>query len=75
MITEIQGKDRRHFPEVIKFETVSSPLLEEAIYRPFMKSIQLLSRAIAGLQTGSIHLYLLYVFVTLLLLVSVGIRL
>lgn len=75
MITEIQGKDRRHFPEVIKFETVTSPLLEEAIYRPSMKFIQALSKAIAGLQTGSIHLYLLYVFVTLLLLVSVGIRL
>jgi hydrogenase-4 component B len=75
MITEIQGKDRRHFPEVIKFETVTSPLLEEGLYRPSLKIIQILSRGIAALQTGSIHLYLVYVFITLVVLVSVGIRL
>ena len=75
MITEIQGKDRRHFPEVIKFESVTSPLFEGLLYRPSMKVILVLSRAIGGLQTGSIHLYLLYVFVTLLILVGIGIRL
>jgi len=75
MITEIQGKDRRHFPEVIKFETVTSPLLEEGLYRPTLKIIQILSRGIAALQTGSIHLYLVYVFITLVVLVSIGIRL
>ncbi len=74
-ITQIQGKDRRHFPEAIKFETVTSPLLEEGLYRPAMKIIQILSRGIAGLQTGSIHLYLVYVFITLIVLVSIGIRL
>ncbi len=75
MITEIQGKDRRHFPEVIKFESVTNPLLEGLIFRPSMKAILILSRAIARLQTGSIHLYLLYVFMTLLVLVGIGIRL
>ncbi len=51
-ITEIQGKDRRHFPEAIKFETVTSPLLEGLIYQPIMKVILLLSKAIGGLQTA-----------------------
>ena len=75
IITQIQGKDRRHFPETIKFDTVTSPLLEEGLYRPAMKVIQILSRGIATLQTGSIHLYLVYVFITLLILVSIGIQL
>ncbi len=75
MITEIQGKDRRHFPEAIKFETVTSPLLEGLIYQPTMKLVLLLSKAIGGLQTGSIHLYLLYVFMTLLVLVGLSVKL
>ncbi len=75
MITEIQGKDRRHFPEVIKFESVTSPLFEGLLYKPSKKVLLVLSRGIGGLQTGSIHLYLLYVFVTLLILVGIGIRL
>lgn len=73
-VIEIKGKDRRHFPEVIKFESVKSPLLEGMIYKPFLKVALLLSRAIAGLQTGSIHLYLLYVFMTLLVLVCLSVK-
>ena len=74
MTTDIQGKDRRHFPEAIKFETVTSPLLEGLIYQPVMKLVLLLSKTIGGLQTGSIHLYLLYVFMTLLVLVGLSIK-
>jgi hydrogenase-4 component B len=73
--TEIKGRDRRHFPEVIRFETDTKPILEEKLYRPMIALFQALSKGLAQLQTGSIHLYLLYVFVTLLILVGVGIRL
>jgi formate hydrogenlyase subunit 3/multisubunit Na+/H+ antiporter MnhD subunit len=73
--TEIKGRDRRHFPEVIKFETNTKPILEERLYRPTIALLQGLSKGLAQLQTGSIHLYLLYVFITLLILVGIGIRL
>jgi len=73
--TEIKGRDRRHFPEVIRFETVTKPILEERLYRPIIGLLQTLSKGLAQLQTGSIHLYLLYVFFTLLILVGIGIRL
>jgi len=73
--TEIRGKDRRHFPEVIRFETDTKPILEERLYIPMITAFNYLSKGIAQLQTGSIHLYLVYVFLTLLVLVSIGIRL
>jgi hydrogenase-4 component B len=73
--TEIKGRDKRHFPEVIKFELDTKPILEEKLYRPMIGLFQGMAKALARLQTGSIHLYLLYVFVTLLVLVGVGIRL
>jgi hydrogenase-4 component B len=73
--TEIKGKDRRHFPEIIRFETVTQPLLEDYVYGPVISAFQGISKALAKLQAGSIHLYLLYVFVTLLILIGIGIQL
>ncbi len=73
--TEIIGRDRRHFPEAIKFETATVPILEQRIYGPTIKALQYVSKMLANLQTGSIHLYLMYVFVTLLILVGIGVRL
>jgi hydrogenase-4 component B len=71
--TEIKGKDRRHFPEVIRFETDVKPILEEKLYAPTIAAFAYLSKVLAQLQTGSIHLYLLYFFLTLLVLVGIGI--
>lgn len=73
--TEIEGKDRRHFPERIHFDIRMTSLLEKRIYRPIIKLSSNFSRRMLALQTGSIHIHLLYVFLTLLILLGIGTRL
>ncbi len=67
--TEISGKDRRHFPEIVKVETFMTPILETKIYQPLINAFDWLSSSLVRLQTGSIHIHLLYVFLTMILLV------
>lgn len=69
---QIQGKDRRHFPESIKVETLMLSLLETRVYRPSIELFRLLSAFLMRMQTGSIHIHLLYVFLTMLLLLCLG---
>jgi len=75
LLVEITGRDRRNFPEHIKVEPKMSSILEEGLYLPVIGWIQNFSRAIAKLQAGSVHLYLLYVCATLIILVLIGTRL
>jgi hydrogenase-4 component B len=75
MITEIKGRDRRHFPEWIRVEVHMLPFLENFIYRPSISALQWLAKALVKMQTASIHVHLLYVFMTMLLLVCIGISL
>lgn len=75
MITEIKGRDRRHFPEWIRVEVKMLPFLENFFYRPGITSLQWLSKALVKAQTASIHIHLIYVFMTMLILVCVGISL
>jgi hydrogenase-4 component B len=71
---EIKGKDRRHFPEQIKVKANMLSLLEYKIYRPALALIDQFARAIAKLQAGSIHLYLVYLCCTLVVLLLLGTR-
>jgi hydrogenase-4 component B len=73
--TEIKGRDRRHFPELIHTDVHRLSFLEHYVYRPGIAGLQWLSRSLVKLQTGSIHVHLLYVFMTMLILVCVGISL
>lgn len=75
MFTEIRGKDRRHFPEWINMEVTTPSLLEERIYNPSLAFLQGLSGVLVKFQTGSIHIHLMYVFLTLLILLVVGVSL
>lgn len=70
--TKIEGKDRRHFPDAIKVDTKMSPLLETHFYNLLLKGLNWLSLSMTRLQTGSIHVHLLYVFLTLVILVLLG---
>lgn len=71
----ITGKDRRHFPEQITVEPRIASILETKIYMPMFRVVAFLAKNIAKLQAGSIHLYLLYVCVTLVVLLVTGTRL
>jgi hydrogenase-4 component B len=44
------------------------PIFERWIYQPFHNGVLKLSKRIRALQMGSVHAYLAYVFVTLLVL-------
>jgi hydrogenase-4 component B len=69
---DISGDDRRHFPEKIVVEPSMVSLLETRLYQPLGWSINKLSQLVAKLQTGSIHLYLLYVCLALIILLLIG---
>jgi hydrogenase-4 component B len=75
MITEIKGRDRRHFPEWIRVEVQMLPFLENFLYRPGIIALQWLSKVLVKMQTASIHVHLIYVFLTMLILFCVGISL
>jgi len=74
-ITQIGGRDRRHFPEHIAVEVYMFPALEAILYKPGIAAIQSLSGALVKMQTANIHIHLLYVFVAMIVLVCVGIYL
>jgi hydrogenase-4 component B len=57
-----------HFATKLRFESHVEEVFERRIYRPLRILILRGSRRIRALQAGSIHAYLLYIFVTLLLL-------
>ena len=69
---EIEGSDRRHFPERITVAPHTASHIERRIYQPFLKLISFIARSLAKLQSGSIHLYLVYLCVTLIALLIVG---
>lgn len=71
----ITGKDRRHFPELINVQSSHTPVLEQKVYAPVTAALRAISRLLVTLQTGSIHVHLLYVFMTVFVLVLLGIRL
>jgi hydrogenase-4 component B len=70
--TKIAGKDRRHFPDSIKVETLITPIIETKLYQAAINILNWLSSSLVRLQTGSIHIHLLYVFLTMVLLVFLG---
>ena len=57
-----------YFATNIRFESHIEEVFVEQLYRPLRISILRVSRRVRALQAGSIHAYLLYIFVTLLLL-------
>jgi hypothetical protein len=72
---ELQGWDRRHFPEEVEVSMTHEPYLETRVYAPLLRSIQRLAGiVIMRLQAGSIHQYLLYMLLVLALLCWVGYR-
>jgi hydrogenase-4 component B len=69
----IRNKQRGNFPHEVQVETVHEAYLETRVYGPFLKGVR---RAAGGfimrMQAGSIHQYLLYMALVLILLLWVG---
>ena len=57
-----------YFARTIRFESHIEETFEARIYRPLQRFILRTSRRMRALQAGSLQAYLIYIFVTLLLL-------
>jgi hydrogenase-4 component B len=57
-----------YFTKTIRFDSHVEEVFEKGIYQPVRIFIYKAARRVRGIQAGSIHFYLLYIFITLLLL-------
>jgi hydrogenase-4 component B len=72
---QVEGRDRRHFPDGVTSELIYETYLETRIYRPLLRLVRTVSETVVmRLQAGSIHQYLLYMAVALGLLLWLGYR-
>ncbi len=63
-----------YYPKAIRFESEIQPTFEKHFYDPLRDGILRLAVRVRGIQAGSVHAYLAYVFVTLILLLLFGVR-
>lgn len=68
----VEGDDRRYFPQEMHAEPETKSLLQAMVYAPLMRAVSQAGTVLARLQAGSIHLYLLTMFVTLCTLLLLG---
>ncbi|HEX3049771.1 MAG TPA: hydrogenase 4 subunit B [Aggregatilineaceae bacterium] len=60
--------DSKYFVESIEYKSEISPLFDRWLYDPFLKSVRFFSRQVQHLQSGSLHLYLVYLIGLLIIL-------
>ena len=62
--------DQPYFPVSISYQSVRTTSYERALYRPFVDLIVSLAHRLRRLQTGNIQVYLLYIFLALVSLLT-----
>ena len=62
--------DQPYFPVSISYQSVRTTSYERALYRPFVEQIVSLAHRLRRLQTGNIQVYLLYIFLALVSLLT-----
>jgi hydrogenase-4 component B len=63
-----------YFPKEIRFESEIEPTFEKHLYVPLKDLLLRIAIRMRTIQAGSIHAYLAYIFVTLILLLLFGVR-
>jgi hydrogenase-4 component B len=63
-----------YFPKAIHFESEIEPTFEKRLYVPLKDLLLRFATQLRAIQAGSIHAYLAYIFVTLVLLLLFGVR-
>ncbi len=63
-----------YFPKAIRFESEIEPTFEKRMYDPLKEWILAVAARFRAIQAGSVHAYLAYIFVTLILLLVFGAR-
>ena len=62
--------DQPYFPISISYQSVRTTSYEKALYRPFVELIVSMAHRLRRLQTGNIQVYLLYIFLALVSLLT-----
>jgi hydrogenase-4 component B len=62
------------YPTAIRFESEIEPTFEKRLYDPIKDRILAVAGRMRAVQAGSIHAYLAYIFITLVLLLLFGVR-
>ncbi len=60
--------DSKYFVQSIEYKSEITPLFERLLYDPFLRLVQFAARQVRRLQAGSLHLYLMYIMVVLIIL-------
>ncbi len=63
-----------YFPRAIRFESEIEPTFEKRLYGPLKDLLLRFATRMRAIQAGSIHAYLAYIFVALVLLLLFGVR-
>jgi hydrogenase-4 component B len=63
-----------YYPKEIRFESEIEPTFEKRLYVPLKDFLLWFATRMRAIQAGSIHAYLAYIFVTLVLLLLFGVR-
>jgi hydrogenase-4 component B len=63
-----------YYPTAIRFESGIEPAFEKHFYDPIKRWVLAVATRMRAIQAGSIHAYLAYIFVTLILLLLFGVR-
>lgn len=66
---DVEKGQSPYFPQSVKYNLTSEPIFEKYLYNPVLRRMRKFSKRMKfTIQTGSIHMYLLYIFITLLAL-------
>jgi hydrogenase-4 component B len=63
-----------YFPKAIRFESEIEPTFEKRLYIPLKDLLLRFANRMRAIQAGSIHVYLAYIFITLVLLLLFGVH-
>jgi hydrogenase-4 component B len=63
-----------YYPKAIRFESEIQPAFEKHFYDPLLDGVLRMARGMRTVQAGSLHAYLAYIFITLILLLIFAVR-
>ena len=64
--------DSKYFVQSIEYRSEITPWFEKALYGPLLWFIRFVASLVRRLQSGSVHIYLFYIFVVLLILLLIA---
>jgi hypothetical protein len=62
----------KYFVQSIEYRSEITPWFDQSLYRPFLESATFIAQQVRRLQAGSLHLYLLYMAIVLMVLLVVA---